>query len=363
MRECVALPATWFEELTGFPERSPAEVREKLVVDGEVMRSLVNGRSWRCGRLETPTLGELRRRVGPESNSPDSRPTSGSRALVVREIVADAKALHANPAHAGVLIQVASQFNLLEMVNPSVTPEQGVGIYGNDPTQGPACAVSAGAGTIYRNYFVLQPGAPDVPGERGQTAERQINCLADLGSALKNAVYGDDGGSRLWEMKNGYVLATGEGLRKISRLLTSASEEERDRLRALLRIGIQWNTQVTIADSGHTVNQAYCAAVPVAYSTHSADLWEPFARLILEASYEATLWAALSADRTLSGDGERPRVFLTLLGGGVFGNRREWIIESIERALIVHRYRDIEVGIVSYRSSNPAVRELIGRWS
>ena len=39
-------------------------------------------------------------------------------------------------------------------------------------------------------------------------------------------------------------------------------------LRQLLRIGIQWNTQVTLNDAKHTVSQAYCSALPVAYSHH-----------------------------------------------------------------------------------------------
>jgi hypothetical protein len=51
----------------------------------------------------------------------------------VSELVGDAKALHADSANAGAVFQVASQFNLLEMVSPSVTPEQGIGIYENDP--------------------------------------------------------------------------------------------------------------------------------------------------------------------------------------------------------------------------------------
>ena len=71
----------------------------------------------------------------------------------MREVVANVQALHADVSNAGSLFQVASQFNLLEMVSPSVTPEQGVGIYENDHTQGPSCAIAAGAGTIYRNYF------------------------------------------------------------------------------------------------------------------------------------------------------------------------------------------------------------------
>ena len=86
--------------------------------------------------------------------------------------------LHRNPANAGAVFQVASQFNLLEMVDPSVTPEQGVGIYERDRTQGPACAIAAGAGTIYRNYFV------PVGGAIGQSAANQIDGLREIGAAL-----------------------------------------------------------------------------------------------------------------------------------------------------------------------------------
>jgi hypothetical protein len=64
------------------------------------------------------------------------------------------------------LFQVASQFNALEMVAPNITPEDGVTRYQHDRTQGPACAIAAGAATIYRNYFV------PVAGGIGQTAAR-----------------------------------------------------------------------------------------------------------------------------------------------------------------------------------------------
>ena len=59
-----------------------------------------------------------------------------------------------------------------------MTPEQGVTRYQHDRTQGPACAIAAGAATIYRNYFAL------VDGSEGQNARRQLNGLADLGGVL-----------------------------------------------------------------------------------------------------------------------------------------------------------------------------------
>src|SRR6185312_8002771 len=90
----------------------------------------------------------------------------------------DVRRMHHLPANAGALLQVASQFNLLEMTDPEVTPEDGVPRYQSDPTQGPACAIAAGAATIYRNYF-----AP-VGDSYGQIAARQLDGLADIGEAL-----------------------------------------------------------------------------------------------------------------------------------------------------------------------------------
>ena len=54
--------------------------------------------------------------------------------------------MHGLPENRGALFQVASQFNMLEMVGPRVTPEEGVTRYEHDRTQGPACAMAAGRG-------------------------------------------------------------------------------------------------------------------------------------------------------------------------------------------------------------------------
>ncbi len=330
---------TWFERLTGFNETSPHQVRGNLRVEGDVLTSRVNGRTYAHGRLETPSLFELRNQVAALGQATGR--------LSLREVVADVKELHVDPTHAGSLFQVASQFNLLEMTSPRITPEQGVGIYENDPTQGPACAIAAGAGTIYRNYFAR------VNGHIGQSARHQIDCLADVGVALDNS------SQHFWRMKNGYVLASRGGLDRISSRLGASGEDELDRLRRLLRIGLQWNTQVTLRNCQHRVTQAYCSALPIAYSHLPASLWENFARLVLDASYEATICAAILNARST---GNR-RVFLTLLGGGAFGNDLDWIMGAIERALRLHERHDLEVAIVSHGASRHAVQQFIRQFA
>ncbi len=318
---------SWFEELTGFAESGYEATRAQLRVEGDRLHSLANGRNWRIGRLETPGLAELRERAAPELEA-----TRGN--LRVRNLAADAHALHTRPELAGALVQVASQFNLLEMPSYHVTPEDGVSDYEHDHTQGPACARAAGAGTIYRNYF-----AP-VGKHIGQTPEHQIDTLAVLRSTLP-------GGERI-TMRNGYALADTATLQTIKAALDSASPAELDALRARLRIGLHWEVEVTAKGTpqGQCVSQAYCSALPVSYNRDSdPELWQPFARLVLEAAYEATLLAGvINAARP----GGNNSVYLTLLGGGAFGNQREWILDAIRRALQSVRGQALDVCLVSY---------------
>ncbi len=330
----------WFEELTGFREESPEQVRENMTVEGEILTSRVNGRSVRHGRLETPSLSELRTQVGLLPRKQGK--------LSIRETVGDVRHFHKDSSNTDALFQVASQFNLLEMIGPEVTPGKGVGRYADDPTQGPACAIAAGAGTIYRNYF-----AP-TNGRVGQTANSQIDCLADVGIALGKA------DERLWKMRNGYVQATSlTSVTEIGEMIRQSSESERDNIRRLLRIGIHSETEVTLDHAGHTVTQAYCSALPLGmYSPYPTHLWEPFARLALEASYEATICASIiNASRTGNN-----KVFLTLVGGGAFGNEESWIIDAMERAIMTYKDAELDIMIVSYSRQNPAVNQLVRRF-
>ncbi len=255
----------------------------------------------------------------------------------------DARALHADAANAGALFQVASQFNLLEMVHPGVTPEQGVTGYESDATQGPACAIAAGAGTIYRNYFIPIGDPP------GQTEGRQVDCLAGVGAALGNDR------DRLWKFRNGYALASSEGLGWIRDHLAQADASEIDGLRERLEVGIHWNTEVTISQTRHSVAQVYGSALPVAYSGIPSTRWEPFARFVLQASYEATLLAArLSAEST----GNR-LVYLTLLGGGAFGNELAWILDGIRHALERTSGAGLDLRLVTFGAPHPDVSRFV----
>ena len=313
----------WFQRLTGFTEQSPEQVKQHLTLENNRLCSTINNQCWSVGRFTLPSLAELRT---------NSAALPGR--LQVSEVIGDVQQLHADPVNAGALFQVASQFNLLEMVSPRVTPEQGVGIYGRDFTQGPACAIAAGAATIYRNYFA------DVHGQQGQSSSQQLDALADLGAALGNT------NNELWQMKNGYVMATKQGLQQIQQQLKSISHEQREHLKGLLRIGVHADVDVTLADCNHRVTQVFCSALPLAYSMHHDELWTEFAQLVLEAAYEATLAAAVHNAQATGNN----KVYLTLLGGGAFGNPDEWIMGAIRNALLAYQDSGLQVGIVDRKS-------------
>jgi hypothetical protein len=140
----------WFVNLTGFRETSYDDTRSQLAIGVMSWSPGQRQALWRQ-HAQLPALAELRSRI---------KVPTGQRNTV--RCVTGRLGQCLDPELAGALFQVASQFNLLEMAGPSVTPEDGVTRYAGDHTQGPACAIAAGAATIYRNYF-----AP-VGGESGQ---------------------------------------------------------------------------------------------------------------------------------------------------------------------------------------------------
>ncbi|MDR4503676.1 MAG: hypothetical protein MRK01_02645 [Candidatus Scalindua sp.] len=57
------------------------------------------------------------------------------------------------------------------------------------------------------------------------------------------------------------------------------------------------------------------------------------------------------------------RLFLTLLGGGAFGNKTDWITEGIKRALKLYEGRSLEIAIVNYGASRQYVWQLVEQLS
>ena len=75
-------------------------------------------------------------------------------------------------------------------------------------------------------------------------------------------------------MRNGYALASADGLQAMGAALRALSPAQLDALRAQLRIGLHAGVEVTDGDlPGTVVSQAFCSALPVAYTRVPAALW------------------------------------------------------------------------------------------
>lgn len=305
----------WFEQTFGFRETPEAVQRyfERQVTPMNAIVSKVNGRIFPAGKFTTVSVKDLRDLVQMDSLAYDN--------TVKYEHITIGDVLELHHKHPGALFQAASQFNCLEMPSSSVGPEAGVSGYVCDRTQGPACALACAAGTVWRNYFV-DIIREDGTVQQGQTFDAQINCLEDLESILGN--------KKLWKLTNGYLFSSNNSMETFAEILKN---RDRDILLEQIKIGLHYNVPVNFVSRNWEepstdirVHQAYCSAVPCAYDRAvTADKYEPLARLILDAEYEGTLLAAKALGVQT--------VFLTLVGAGVFGNKKQWVAAAIARAL------------------------------
>jgi hypothetical protein len=153
----------------------------------------------------------------------------------------------------------------------------------------------------------------------------------------------DVAGHRLQSKVNGSSFATGT-------LETPSVKELRQRargvsasLRGRVKVTCEPARDVEVTASPKPcprVSQAFCSALPIGYweDVHPAKA-KAFATLVLDATYEATLLAAmLSAARSSS-----RTVFLTRVGGGVFQNDVAWIDAAMRRAL--NKFSDIAIDV------------------
>jgi len=139
-----------------------------------------------------------------------------------------------------------------------------------------------------------------------------------------------DGGSKFKEL--------GERIR--------SDDSFREELVAKIEVGVNWNVPIA-GDEDRNVCQIWASACPVQYCKHirSSD-WAPLGKVVLDGMYEATLGVAARLSRERGGG--RVKVFLTLVGGGAFGNSMTWIHDAIERAVLKYRGENLEVYLVHY---------------
>ena len=287
------------------------------------------------GVFEMPTLADLREAVDNE-DSPKPSELGGA---TFENVAGQVQTIIADPANAGAVFMVASQFNCLEMVGPGETPENGITQYFRDRTQGPACAMACPAGTLFRNYFV------NGRGQRGGSA-RQLDNSGRVGALLQNEVNG------YWKMRNGYLLPpTQDKMRELAERLR-AEPQTAEHAQGEFAVGVHWETQVKRPRNGrepHHVCQVFASALPLQYggAGRRAQDWEPLGRIVQHAAMESTLLvAALLASRRKV----RVTVYLTALGCGAFGNPTDWFLAALHASMKKLAAHPLDVRLLHYGS-------------
>jgi hypothetical protein len=273
----------------------------------------------------------------------------------------DVAEFQADPANAGAVFQVASNFNGLETLpnTPSIETQH-LTSYTTDNTQGPSASISAASGLVFRRYFLFHKTYQDQPVNTwGQmdSGDRQVNFLSDLTSKQEYPSMS----------KVGYVLLSA-GM--------NPPKEEGDYKK--IKVGYHANTGVTfgaraaggrheiLASPYHTIDQVFTAAVDFGtknYSMRNDAVSIQWGKTILNAAYEGTFRGAF-----LHG---RKKVFLTLIGGGVFGNEfsdicaaivgmKDFIQESGLEVTLIWREADSVADIET--ALEPLVKATGGRW-
>jgi len=192
--------------------------------------------------------------------------------------------------------------------------------YHSDKTQGPIASISSGGAAIVRVHAAFYN--PSTPGSSWkQTSSHQHNLLYRL--------------HEHFPVKNGYVCLKPDGPK-----FPKLNSKEYDKMLLDTQVCYHKDVQVTtglrstngferVTDPNQVVDQVLVAAINLHQDQigmiNAADpRAEDKCRFILDYAYQSTYISAITNKRT--------QIYLTLVGGGVFGNKREWIYEAIIHA-------------------------------
>jgi len=217
------------------------------------------------------------------------------------------------------VFQVASNFNGIEAITEDGHPDHDhfTEIYWRDNTQGPAASISAGAAAIARVHSAFLGTSNDLT-TWSQTKKRQLNFMENLKDHFPQ--------------HNGYVILSGTEP-KFPRV------ESKDYYKLLLmsKTCYHKNCQVTtghkstiglekVLNTSQVVDQCLCAAINIAQGASGMvnatmlDI-ESKCRFALDLAYFGTYLEAIINGRS--------RIFLSMVGGGAFGNKKEWIYSAM----------------------------------
>jgi len=331
--------SNFFTEIWGFSESHDNVANliscSKMLNGNIILESQVNSRKVQAGQFEVRMVKDFKTNHPPKHGCFNIIIGNGNWTKDFKKV--DVGALQANPLNRGATFQVASNFNCLEFISSKDTARKGITKYVCDQTQGPAASISAAPGTLYRNYFVKH----SVDGENFEGQLKQQINLLDLFILIP--------------VVNGYVSFTDDQIHLFDEVGMDFSNIGE------IKVGLQKNVQVTSGEKrngtiemcpdGQFIHQVFTAAMNLggvsgAYAQHH--MVEKLARFLLRGAYRATILAAIDNSRTQPDLIGKDKLFLTLIGGGVFGNKYEWITDAILECTDIIKKSGLQIYLVIY---------------
>ena len=329
----------WFNLIYGFDETvERCNANLSVVLDANNIpriKSSCSKKSYRSGLFSTPTIEELRNKSIELLNK--SRTNISATTTYSHVVIDDVLEMHHKYPRS--TFQVASQFNCLEFVSPELT-------------QGPACSLACASGTIYRNYFAVPP--TNSFGIIGQSQNSQFNLLDNLERMIDNS------NNNYWHVNNGYINSKRKSLAHLNKNIQSCNIDnfiKNIKVGVHDDVGVVFSSRYEPIDEDLYVTQVYCSAVSCNYTSIPRKTWQPIAEIILQSQYEGAIWSAVLNHLR----GGTNKLFLTFIGGGVFGNKNKWIGRSISRALNIATKYDtgLDIIICHYKYINEEIKNII----
>lgn len=275
--------------------------------------TLKNNDQYQAGKFRTPTVDELEEQI--KKIPPPSSDKNNKMNIFVVENNIDVGKQHLC-ANDDDIFQVASQFNALEMIDSSKTPNDGISIYQFDKTQGPTCALACLPGTFVRNYYYNMPV--------------QFNALDCTGLGKY--------------FKNGYLLIPVDKTEEAYHTL--AAEYKKIKIPMMLDTQVMGKIGGKYVETKTLVNQVFNSSLPIGVYDNGSDVYmHDISNIFLKIAYYSILVLAVLKYKETN---RRVKVNLTLIGVGAFNNNIHSCINRLCEIMIKFKDYPLDVYINSY---------------
>lgn len=283
-----------------------------------LIKNCVTNDLFNAGILHYKSIGELKILVSGNMVNTENNPVriySGTNDANISSILNDKD-------NAGHMFQAASQFDGLECTDEDTPSKKSdfLNRYLSDPTQGPMVSLAAGAAAIARrDHPYTTPNPSQIVNSQG------VNYLSELGDIFK--------------VRNGYIVNN----------TSSTSMPEGDLEPLLNRVKVMFNQDATVYFNARlydritveltelseeerlNVHQVFTAAMNVKQPPNGANNRANDSEKGISAKLSFLLEAAYTSAYLSAHVCRAPVLWLTLVGGGVFGNPFNLIVAAIRK--------------------------------